>query len=334
MLVCMLDFACQAVDRKDDVTAEISNVATPPIVAGVDPEDVKRAERRERWLRRLPLLPALIFTIIVTQVPFVIALWFSLNDWAFLTPDPIEFVGLDNFRAIPGNGRFVDAILNTFYITFGTVFFSTIIATGLAVALDKKFIGQSVVRTLLITPFLTMPVAASLIWRNSILDPRFGFVNFLLDSIGVEEPFESAASPLMTVVIFSIWQWTPFIMLILLAGLQSQSPSVLEAARVDGASNRAIFFQITLPHLRPYLELGALLSSIFLIQTFDAVDQLVSGSVGAQNVPFFVHQRAIGSAFQFGEASAFGVVVVIASIILATVALRVLSGLLEGEDVV
>ena len=316
---------------KGNVTTEISNVETQVDVAGVDPAEVKQAERRERWLRRLPLLPALIFTIIVTQVPFVIALWISLNDWAFLTPDPIEFVGLDNYFSIPDNSRFVDSIINTFWITFGTAFLSTVLATGLAIALDKKFIGQSLVRTLLITPFLTMPVAASLIWRNSILDVRFGFVNFILTDLGFE-PFETSASPLLTVLVFSIWQWTPFLMLILLAGLQSQPPSVLEAARVDGASNSAIFFQITLPHLRPYLELGALLSSIFLIQTFDAVDQLVGGAIGAQNIPFFVHQRAIGGAFQFGEASAFGVVVVIASIILATFSLRVLSGLLDGED--
>ncbi len=314
-------------------TAEIPNLDTRVEVVGVDPDDVKKAERRERWLRRLPLLPALIFTIIVTQVPFVIALWISLNDWAFLTPNPIEFVGLDNYGPIFTNSRFRDAVVNTFWITFGTALFSTILATGLAVALDKKFIGRSLVRTLLITPFLTMPVAASLIWRNSILDVRFGFVNFILTSLGFEA-FETAGSPLFTVLVFSIWQWTPFLMLILLAGLQSQSPSVLEAARVDGASNSAIFFQITLPHLRPYLELGALLSSIFLIQTFDAVDQLVGGALGAQNVPFFVHQRAIGGAFEFGEASAFGVVVVVFSIILATFSLRVLSGLLDGEDVV
>ena len=147
---------------KGNVTTEVSNVETQVDVAGVDPAEVKQAERRERWLRRLPLLPALIFTIIVTQVPFVIALWISLNDWAFLTPDPIEFVGLDNYFSIPDNSRFVDSIINTFWITFGTAFLSTVLATGLAIALDKKFIGQSLVRTLLITPFLTMPVACLL----------------------------------------------------------------------------------------------------------------------------------------------------------------------------
>ena len=307
--------------------------------------EVLKAERKDRWLRRLPLLPALIFTIIVTQVPFIVALWISLNDWAFLTPNPIEFIGIDNYGAIFTNTRFRGAIINTFWITFGTVFVSTILGIGLAVALDKKFLGRSIVRTLLITPFLTMPVAASLIWRNSILDVRFGFINFLLRATGLEDPVANllgteapigwtSVFPLQSVMVFSIWQWTPFLMLILIAGLQSQSPSVLEAARVDGASNRAIFFQITIPHLRPYIELGALLSSIFLIQTFDAVDQLVGGAIGAQNIPFFVHQRAIGGAFEFGEASAFGVVVVIASIILATFSLRKVSNLLDGEDVI
>ena len=185
------------------MTTEVSNVEPQAAVAGVDPAEVKAAQRKEKWLRRIPLLPALIFTIIVTQVPFVIALWISFQDWAFLTPAPIEFIGLENYFSIPDNMRFVDSIINTFWITFGTVIFSTLLATGLAIALDKKFIGQSIVRTLLITPFLTMPVAASLIWRNSILDVRFGFVNFILDSLGAE-PFETAASPLFTVLILSL----------------------------------------------------------------------------------------------------------------------------------
>ena len=119
-------------------TTEISNVDSRVGVPGVDPDEVKRAERKERWLRRLPLLPALIFTIIVTQVPFVVALWISLNDWAFLTPNPIEFIGIENYGAIFTNTRFRGAIINTFWITFGTVFISTILGVGLAVALDKN----------------------------------------------------------------------------------------------------------------------------------------------------------------------------------------------------
>ncbi len=295
---------------------------------------IKKADRRDRWSRRLPLLPALLFTIVVTQVPFVIALWYSLNNWESLKPGSFEFVGLDNYIDLWSNEFFREAAWNTLVITLGTILISIVLGTLLAVLLDRKFFGQGVVRTLLITPFLIMPVAASLVWRNGMLDSTYGFFNYLLGVVGVDPVGFTSKYPLASVVLVLVWQWTPFLMLIILAGLQSQDTSILEAARVDGAKPRAIFFQITLPHLRSYIELGALLGSIYLLQTFDTVDQLVGGASGARNIPYFVYQRSIGGGWRFGQASAYGIVVVIASIILANIALRVISNLLEGEDVV
>ena len=292
-----------------------------------------RAQRRGRWSRRAPLLPALLFTIVVTQVPFAITLWISFHNWEFLRPGSFEWIGVQNYRDLWSNEFFREAVWNTFLMTFGTVFISTVIAIILAVLLDRKFFGQGIVRTLLITPFLIMPVAASLVWRNGFLDVTYGFLNWGNELLGREAVGYASAAPLGSVMLVLVWQWTPFIMLILLAGLQSQDTSVLEAAKVDGASPTATFFQITLPHLRRYIDLGALLSSIYLLQTFDLVDQLVGGASGARNVPYFVYQRSIGGGWRFGEASTFGVLVVIASIILANVALRVISNLLEGEDV-
>lgn len=316
-------------------TINVEDVGSPEPkneVLGVDPEEVKKALRRDKWARRLPLLPALIFTIIVTQVPFVLALWYSFHDWNLIIPDSFQWTGLDNYGPIFTDRFFRRAVLNTIWTTFGVAIICTVLGIGLAVILDRKFIGRSLARTLLITPFLIMPVAASLVWRNGILDANFGFFNWIVGFFR-DDPIEfTSGHQLFSVMLVLVWQWTPFLMLILLAGLQSQPPSVLEAARVDGASSSAIFFQITLPHLRRYIELGALLSSIYLIQTFDTVDQLVGGGAGAQNVPYFVYLEAIGGGFQFGQASAFGIVVVIASIILANFALRVISGLLEGED--
>jgi sorbitol/mannitol transport system permease protein len=121
-------------------------------------------------------------------------------------------------------------------------------------------------------------------------------------------------------------------MLIMLAGLQSQPADVLEAAEVDGAGAFGVFRQLTLPHLRRYLELGALLGSIYIIQAFDAVDVMTGGGPGSTNVPYFVYDESIGGGFRYGSASAYAIVVVIASIVIATFSLRVLSGLLKDED--
>ena len=287
--------------------------------------------QRQQWSRRLPLLPALGFTIVVTQLPFVVTIWYSLHRWDFLKPGSFRFNGLQNYTRPLSDQFFRAAVMHTIVTTVGTVVIATVLGTVLALLLDKSFFGQGIVRTLLITPFLIMPVAASLIWRHGFLDATYGFLNWMLESVGIQRVSFTSKYPLASVVLVLVWQWTPFMMLIILAGLQSQTSEVLEAARVDGAGPMATFRSITLPHLRSYLELGALLGSIYLLQTFDTVDQLVGGAPDARNVPYFIYQRSIGGGWKFGQASAFGVVVVIATIILANLALRLISTLLEGE---
>lgn len=295
-------------------------------------EEVRDLQRREAWRRRIPLLPALLFTIVITQVPFIFSLWYSLTEWKIVPPSPRRFIGLDNFVDLFGNRFFREAAWTSILMTVSAVLLSLLIGTGLAVLLDRKFFGQGFVRTLLITPFLIMPVVAGQVWSTQMFNSSFGVINWFLDTIGLERVEFVTRFPLASIVVVLVWQWSPFMMLIVLAGLQGQDASVLEAARVDGATTRGIFFQITLPHLRPYLELGVLLGSIYLIQVFDHVDVMTGGGPGSTNVPYFVFQRSIGGGWQFGQASAYSIVVVIASIILATLGLRVLSNLLEGED--
>lgn len=287
--------------------------------------------RRQQWSRRLPLLPALVFTIVVTQLPFVITIWYSIHEWDFLRPGSFAFNGFENFTKPLGDQFFRQAALHTVISTVGTVLISCFLGTLIAMLLDKSFFGQGFVRTLLITPFLIMPVAASLIWRHGFLDATYGFINWMLQVLTFDRVGFTSKHPMFSVVLVLVWQWTPFMMLIILAGLQGQTADVLEAARVDGATAMQTFRSITLPHLRPYLELGALLGSIYLLQTFDAVDQLVGGAPGARNIPYFIYQRSIGGGWRFGQASAYGVVVVVATILIANVALRLISSLLEGD---
>ena len=157
--------------------------------------------------------------------------------------------------------------------------------------LDRKFIGRSVARTLLITPFLVMPAAAALVWKTSIYNPVFGLLNWALSPFGVGNVDWTSRFPLASIVIVLTWQWTPFMMLILLAGLQSQSPEILEAAKVDGASGWNTFRRITLPHMRQFIELSTLLGSIFIVQTFDAIFMITQGGPGTAttNLPYFIY---------------------------------------------
>ncbi len=297
----------------------------------IDPERAA-FQRREAWIRRLPLLPALVFTIVVTQVPFVFSLWYSLTQWKIVPPEPREFIGIENYTNLVSNTFFRSALWVSVTMTVSAVVLSVLFGLILALLLDRPFFGQGFVRTMLITPFLIMPVVAGLVWKNQMLSSSFGVLNWLLESLGQDRIEFASRHPFWTIVVVLVWQWTPFMMLILLAGLQGQSESVLEAARVDGASARATFFEITLPHLRPYLELGTLLGGIYLIQVFDHVEVITGGGPGSTNVPYWVNQRSIGGGWNFGEASAYSIVVVILAIIIANFGLRVLSGLLAGED--
>lgn len=139
--------------------------------------------------------------------------------------------------------------------------------------------------------------------------------------------------PLASVMVNLVWQWTPFMMLLILAGLQSMPRDILEAARVDGAKPFAMFRELTLPHLRRFIELGAVLGAIYLINTFDAIYMMTQGGPGtaSANLPFYIYQRAF-LGFDIGQAAAMGVIVVIATIVVATLALRLIFKSFTGNE--
>ena len=288
------------------------------------------------WRRRLPLLPALLYSIVVTQLPFLVSIYYSFTNLKdktqSLIPEPTKFVGIDNYKQIFSDPFFRQAVWTSVKMTVLAVVLSLVFGTVFALLLDRKFLGQGLVRTLLITPFLLMPVVAALIWKQQMFSSLFGLLDKLLTFLGLSSVQFISAHPLASIVTVLVWQWTPFMMLIVLAGLQSQPGDILESANVDGASSFGIFRQLTLPHLRRYLELGALLGSIFIVQAFDAIDVMTGGGPGSTNVPYYVYQESIGGGFRYGSASAYAIVVVIFSIIIATFALRVLSSLFKDEE--
>lgn len=285
----------------------------------------RKPDRRQAWRRRAPLLPALIFTIVVTQLPFVFTLIDSLKSWNLVRPGSDHWVGFANYANVFKDSQFRGAALVTIIVTVGCVLVSLVIGTVFAILLDRPFRGRGVVRTLFITPFLIMPVAAALLWKTTMFDPIYGLVNFVLKPFGVGQLDWLSQHPLASVMTEVIWQWSPFMMLLVLAGLQSQPRDVLEAASVDGAGTWRTFVSITMPHLRRYLELAVLLGAIYIVNTFDAIYIMTQGGPGTEtsNLPFYIYQRAF-LGFDVGQAAAMGVVVVIGTLIVATFALRLL----------
>jgi sorbitol/mannitol transport system permease protein len=287
----------------------------------------------ESWRRRLPLLPALLFLIVLTQVPFVMSIWYSLTDWKVVPPGPRKFIGVDNYSNLLSDHFFRSAVWTSLELVVIPVIGALLLGAAFALLLDRKFFGQGLVRTLLITPFLLMPVVVGLIWKNQMFNDLYGVINWVIEKLGGSSVDFVSRYPTWAIALTLIWQWTPFMMLIMLAGLQSQPADTLEAAKVDGATPWGIFRQLTVAHLRPYMELGILLGTIYLIQVYDLIAVMTGGGTGSTNVPYFVFQRSIGGGWEFGQASSYSIVVVIFSIAIATFALRVLSGLLKGEEI-
>jgi sorbitol/mannitol transport system permease protein len=300
---------------------------------GRSAEEKAKLRRAGEWARRAPLLPALIFLIIVTQLPFVGTLVISFMNWNAYYPDDVGFAGVDNFRRVLTDVNTRDAIITTIQLTVLVVLISLVLGLAIALLLDRTFRGRGVVRTMMITPFLIVPVAAALVWKHALYNPEYGLFNGVLTWLfgaNAPQPDWITMMPLGSIVATLVWQWTPFMMLIILAGLQSKPLDVIEAAKIDGASSWQIFRYMTLPHLRQYLELGALLGSIYIVQNFDAVFTITSGGLGTANLPYTIYQ-IFYNAHDYGRASAAGVVVLIGTIIIATFALRVVSSLFRQE---
>ncbi|WP_442873886.1 carbohydrate ABC transporter permease [Actinomycetospora sp. NBC_00405] len=311
------------------MTATVEERSAPPANVG----GAAMIDRAEGWRRRAPLLPALVFTIIVTQIPFILTLFYSLQSWNLVRPGSQEFVWFANYVDVFTDSQFRQVALNTVVMTLGSVLIAVVLGLLLALLLNRQFVGRGVVRTLLITPFLITPVAAALLWRTVLLDPTLGLVNFVLSPFGASGTEWISQFPLASVMAALVWQWTPFMMLLLLAGLQSQPSDQLEAARVDGASAWSVFRELTLPHLRRFIELGVVLGTIYLVNTFDTVYMMTQGGPGvaSANLPFYIYQRAF-LGFDIGQSAAMGVVVVIITLIAASFALRLLFRSFSGEE--
>jgi sorbitol/mannitol transport system permease protein len=319
-------------------------VATDNSPATVDPHsavalDVNRKARKEGWVRRGPLLPALIFTIIVTQLPFVVTLVLSFRRYNTNHPNQYGWAGLANYKRVFTDKTMLRDVWNTVVITVGVVLISLILGLGIALLLNRKFWGRGAVRTMMITPFLIVPIAAALFWKFGMFDPNTGLINGVFTSIHRIFAGQSATAtsvdilgphPMLAVQITLIWQWTPFMTLILLAGLQSRPADILEAAAVDGAGPWQVFRSLTMPHMRQYLELAGLLGAIYILQTFDVVFVLTPLNPETENLPNLIYQTVF-SKNDYGLAAAQGVIIVIGTIIVSTFALRTVSSLFKEE---
>jgi len=263
-----------------------------------------------RNLRWIYVLPALLFVLLMMVVPVLYTVRLSLFEWSMSAVSPPVFVGFANYAALFRDQRFWDATVNTFYFTI--VALAIEVALGLAVALllNRKFKGKNIAKTVMLLPMVATPVAMGMVWML-MYEPSIGAANMLLKALGLKPQLflASMTQVIPSLILVDVWQWTPMVSLILLAGLSTLPADPYESADVDGANAWQKFIHITLPLLMPTIVIATMLRLIDVLKTYDIIYATTQGGPNLKSETLNIYGYVLGfQYFKFGYASALLVV--------------------------
>ncbi len=255
----------------------------------------------------LLLIPASIFLFLVIVYPTIYMWYMSSMDW---TPLQRRFVGIGNYIKLIRDPVFWKTLWNTAYLSFGALIIEFILGFIIAIALNREFIGKGFVLWIIMIPMVVPPVVVGLTFRM-LYDPSYGMINYLLSRIGIRgiEWLTDPSLAMPAIILADVWNWTPFITLILLSGLQYMSKDVIESAQIDGASGLEILFKITIPLLKPLITLAVVFRFINVIRTFDLIYMTTRGGPGiaTQTLPVSIFLEAFDY-MKYGYASTQSIV--------------------------
>jgi multiple sugar transport system permease protein len=277
------------------------------------------------------LAPTIVVFLLITIIPLIYALTLSLHAWRLGTPQPWTFVGLQNFRQIFTIDPYfwTTARVTAIYISV-SVAAQLVVGMAVALLLNRQFFGVGVLRTLFLIPTMMTPVVVGVTWRI-MYNPDLGFINQLLRYLGFDAInwLGSAAIALWAVIAVEVWQWTPFIALIILAGLRSLPSDPFEAARIDGANAWQMFVHIVLPLMKPFVMVALLVRTMDAFKAYDLVFILTQGGPGlSTEILSFYAYRTGFNFFQMGYASALSLLLLFSAVFVSQVIVR----LLRKED--
>ncbi|WP_422785545.1 carbohydrate ABC transporter permease [Roseibium algae] len=252
-------------------------------------------------------MPALIYVLLLGVYPLVKGIWYSLYDYNLIKPARTQFIGIDNYRELFIDSDMRQALLNTVVFTLGSVFFELVLGFVIALALWRDELFNRICLTLILIPVTITPLVVGLIFKGLLL-ADYGLVGYYLAQWGISDPRGLFASPdtaLATLIFIDVWEWTPLVALILLAGLKALPTDILEAASVDGANPLRVFRSITLPLMLPSVLLALTIRSIDAFRVFDSVFVTTGGGPGNATNTLMVYAVKEGlSFFNIGKASA------------------------------
>jgi multiple sugar transport system permease protein len=262
---------------------------------------------RRRLFLFIMAVPAVAYVIALGVYPLGKGIWYSLYEYNLLKPARTHFVGIQNYVDLLLDADFRGAIANTVIFTVFSVGFELILGFIIALALWRDDRFNRICLTLILIPVTITPLVVGLIFKGLLL-ADFGQVGYYLAQWGISDPrglFASPSSALATLIFIDIWEWTPLVALILLAGLKALPGDLLEAAAVDGAAPWRTFRSITLPLMLPAVMLALTLRTIDAFRVFDSVFVTTGGGPGNSTNTLMVYAVKEGlSFFNIGKASA------------------------------
>ena len=287
-----------------------------------------RADRRFAWAL---VIPALATVAGVAVFPLAWTVWESLHRHDLRMPWlGRPFVGLANYSEILADRRFWEALGHTALFTAASVTLEILLGLSLALAMNRAFRGRGLVRAAVLVPWAIPTVVAALLWRF-LFDSQAGIANALL-----AEPivwFNRAATAWVPVILADVWKTTPFVALLLLAGLQNIDPAVYEAAEVDGAGAWRRLWSVTLPLLKPALLVALIFRTLDAFRVFDLVYVLTGGGPGTATEPIALYTfNTFFANLRFGYGAALSVIVFLITFLLAMLYVRGLGVSLGGEE--
>lgn len=264
-------------------------------------------ERHARWV--LPF-PAVAFIVVMMVFPILYTVKNSLMDMNLASGATSSFVGLANYGALLRDSRFVASVWRTCYFTALAVGVEVVLGVAIALLLHREGRGKNLVNAIFLLPMMATPVAIAMVWLL-MFEPTIGVANYVLQSLHLPAGLWIAGSNsvIPSLALVDIWEWTPMVTLIVLAGLSGLPGDVYEAARVDGASPWQQLWRITLPLLRPTIVVAGLLRFIDGFKTFDIIYTMTGGgpNYGSETLNIYIYEQAFNY-YDFGYASAMLIV--------------------------
>jgi multiple sugar transport system permease protein len=277
---------------------------------------VSTRSQAENSLGRRLVAPAIVLMLLVTAFPMVRALYLSLFSYSLTAPDDREFVGLSNYATALGDSLFWKDTGNTVMVMVVTVAFELVIGFAFAMVMHRIIFARGVIRTSILIPYGVITVVSGFAWQFAFSNTN-GFVNAWLPFVGDDfNWFAEYQSSMVAIMASEIWKTTPFMSLLLLAGLAQVSEDMLEAAKVDGATWWQRLWRVILPNMRSAIMVAVLFRALDAYRIFDNIFVMTAGANGTESISFLTYRQVIEQ-FQLGIGSALSVLLFLSVLVVA-----------------